>query len=595
MQRRLAAILAADVVAYSRLMAEDEAGTLDALKEHRRELIDPTIARHNGRTVKLMGDGALVEFASVVDAIACAAEIQAAMAGRNTGVPEARRITFRIGINLGDVIVEGDDIYGGGVNVAARLEALAEPGGICLSGTAYDTAYDKLDLVFEDLGEQQVKNIDQPVRTYRVVLDGEPGRGADAGVDAGAVPGAVPGAALALPDKPSLAVLPFANMSAEPDQEFFADGISEDIITELSKFRTLFVIARNSSFAFKGQSVDVKEVSARLGVRYVVEGSVRRAGGRVRITAQLIDAVDDSHIWAERYDRDLEDIFAVQDEVTRAIVSAIEPQLASSERLRARRKPTESLGAWECYQRGLWHIHQYRAEDAEEAIAFLGRAIELDPTFASAHAGLAFVLYYKVILGFSEDRPGDLARALAAGTAAVRLDENDPFAHVALGRVHTAKGEHDQAIDYCNRAIDLNPNYASAYFGRAHSLWMSGRPAEAVLSHDEAMRLSPRDPLLWAFHASKAIALILLERYEEALEHARQAQRQPNTALWAFMPEVSALGLMGRLDEARSALERVHRLKPDVTCSFATQVLPISRKADREHFVRGLKAAGVPE
>jgi len=585
MQRRLAAILAADVVGYSRLMADDEAGTLAALKAHRRELIEPAIARHSGRMVKLMGDGALVEFASVVDAIACAAEIQEAMNGRNAGVAEARRITFRIGINMGDVIVEGDDIYGGGVNVAARLEGLAEPGGICVSGTAYDTAHDKLDLVFESLGEQRLKNFDQPVRTYRVLLDGGPSRGTSGGV---------PSAALELPDKPSLAVLPFGNMSAEPDQEFFADGISEDLITELSKFRTLFVIARNSSFAFKGQAIDVKEVSAKLGVRYVVEGSVRRAGGRVRITAQLIDAVDDNHIWAERYDRDLEDIFAVQDEVTRAIVSAIEPQLASSERLRARRKPTESLGAWECYQRGLWHLHQYRAEDAEEAISFLERAIELDPTFASAHAGLAFVLYYKVILGFSPDRPKDLARALAAGSAAVRLDENDPFAHVALGRIHTAKGEHDQAIECCNQAIALNPNYASAYFGRAHSLWMSGRLAEAVLSHDDAMRLSPRDPLLWAFHASKAIALILLERYEEALKHARQAQRQPNTALWAFMPEVSALGLMGRTDEAKAALERVHRLKPDVTCSFATQVLPFSRQADREHFVRGLLAAGVP-
>jgi adenylate cyclase len=582
-QRRLAAILAADVVGYSRLMADDEAGTLAALKQHRRTLIDPAIARHNGRMVKLMGDGALVEFASVVDAIACAAEIQEAMAEHNAGVAEARAIVFRIGINLGDVIVEGDDIYGGGVNVAARLEGLAEPGGICVSGTAYDTAHDKLDLTFESLGEQQVKNIDQPVRTYRVVFGA--GRGRPTG----------PSSLLELPDKPSLAVLPFSNMSAEPDQDFFADGICEDIITELSKFRTLFVIARNSSFAFKGQAVDVKEVSAKLGVRYIVEGSVRRAGGRVRITAQLIDAVDDSHIWAERYDRDLEDIFAVQDEVTRAIVAAVEPQLASSERLRARRKPTDSLGAWECYQRGLWYLHQYREEDNKEALSFLARAIELDPTFATAHAGLAFALYYEVILGFSRDGPGDLAKALAAGTAAVRLDENDPFAHVALGRVHTAKGEHDEAIECCNRAIALNPNYASAYFGRAHSLWMSGRPAEALLSHDEAMRLSPRDPLMWAFQASRAIALILLERYEEALDYARRAQRHPNTALWAFMPEVSALGLMGRLDEARGALERVHRLKPDVTCSFATQVLPFSRAADREHFVRGLLLAGVPE
>jgi len=585
MQRRLAAILAADVVGYSRLMAEDEAGTLAALQDHRRALIDPAIGRHNGRVVKLMGDGALVEFASVVDAIACAAEIQAAMIARNADVAKARRITFRIGINLGDVIVEGDDIYGGGVNVAARLEGLAEPGGICVSGVAYDTAHDKLDVAFESLGEQKVKNIEQPVRTYRVLLEGGPGRQGNT---------ALPSAPLELPDKPSLAVLPFANMSAAPDQDFFADGISEDLSTELCKLRTLFVIARNASFAFKGQSVDVKEVSAKLGVRYVVEGSVRRAGSRVRITAQLIDAVEDSHIWAERYDRDLEDIFAVQDEVTRAIVAAIEPQLASSERQRARRKPTESLGAWECYQRGLWHLHQYRAEDNREALGFLERAIELDPTFATAHAGLAFALYYHVILGFSEDSPGDLARAFTAGTTAVRLDENDPFAHVALGRVHTAKGEHSEAIQCCDRAIALNPSYASAHFGRAHSLWMSGRPDEAVLSHDEAMRLSPRDPLTWAFQASKAIALILLERYEEALESARRAQRHPNTALWAFMPEVSVLGLMGRIEEARAALVRVHRLKPDVTCSFATQVLPISRATDREHFVRGLLAAGVP-
>jgi len=583
-QRRLAAILAADVVGYSRLMAEDEAGTLAALKQHRRTLIDPAIARHNGRMVKLMGDGALVEFASVVDAIACAAEIQEAMAEHNAGVAEARAIVFRIGINLGDVIVEGDDIYGGGVNVAARLEGLAEPGGICVSGIAYDTAHDKLDLEFESLGEQQVKNIDQPVRTYRVVFGGGPGRGRPTGLSA----------ALELPDKPSLAVLPFSNMSAEPDQDFFADGISEDIITELSKFRTLFVIARNSSFAFKGQSVDVKEVSAKLGVRYIVEGSVRRAGERVRITAQLIDAVEDTHIWADRYDRDLEDIFALQDEVTRAIVSAIEPELASSERQRARRKPTESLGAWECYQRALWHLHQYREEDDKEALSFLARAIELDPTFASAHAGLAFALYYHVVLGFSDDRSGDLARAFTAGTTAVRLDGNDPFAHVALGRIHTAKGEHDEAIQCCERAIDLNRNYASAHFGRAHSLWQSGRPAEAVRSHDEAMRLSPRDPLMWAFQASKAIALILLERYEEALDYARRAQRHPNTALWAFMPEVSALSLMGRIDDAKAALERVRRLKPDVTCSFATQVLPFSRAADREHFVRGLLLAGVP-
>ncbi len=587
MQRRLAAILAADVVGYSRLMGKDEAGTLERLMAHRAELIDPTIAAHGGRIVKLMGDGALVEFASVVAAVLCAAEIQEGMAGRNAGVAPDRRIELRIGINLGDVIVEGEDIYGDGVNVAARLEGLAEPGGICVSGTAYDTAHDKLDLAFESMGEQRMKNIERPVRAYRIRPPGAPAAGGEAADPAAG--------ALELPDKPSVAVLPFTNMSADPDQEFFADGIAEDIITELSKFRSLFVIARNSSFAFKGRSVDAKEVSGKLGVRYIVEGSVRRAGKRVRITAQLIDAVEDKHLWADRYDRDLEDIFAVQDEVTGAIVSAIEPRLGSSERQRAHRKPTESLGAWECYQRGLWHLYQYAAEDCEKALDFLRRAIDLDPTFAAAHAGLAFALYYGVILGFSGDREGDLARALEAGKAAVALDENDPFAQVALGRVHTVRGEHDTAIAACDRAIALNPSYASAHFGRAHSLWQCGRAAEAIASHDEAMRLSPRDPLLWAFMASKAIALIMLGRHDEGLDWARKAQQQPHTAIWAFMPEVSALGLLGRIEEARAALDRVRRLKPDVSVAFVDQALRITDAAYREHFVSGLLEAGLPE
>ncbi len=585
MQRRLAAILAADVVGYSRLMETDEAGTLAALKAHRAELIDPTVAAHNGRMVKLMGDGALTEFASVVDALLCAAAVQQGMAERNAEVPEKRRIAFRIGINLGDVIVEGEDIYGGGVNVAARLESLAEPGGICLSGTAYDTAHDKLDLEFESLGEQQVKNLDQAVRVYRVRLSNAP-TAADI---------ATPAPPLELPDKPSLAVLPFANMSADPDQEFFADGISEDIITELSKFHSLFVIARNSSFAFKGQSVDVKEISKRLGVRYVVEGSVRRAGKRVRITAQLIDAVDDKHLWAERYDRDLEDIFAVQDEVTHAIVSTIEPHLATTERQRVRHKPAESLGAWESYQRGLWHFYQYKAEDSARAAAFLQRAIDLDPAFSSAYAALSMTHYYSFILGFAEDRAAELILAYEAGKTAVSLDENNAFAHVAFGRVHTARGEHAAAIAACERAISLNPSFASAHFGKAHSLWQKGQPAEALPFYDEVMRLSPRDPLMWAFMGSKAIALILLSRYEEALECAREGQRVPHTALWTFMPEVSALGHLGRIEEAQSAIERVRAIKPDVSAAFVEQVLTFTHKADRDHFVEGLLKAGLPE
>jgi len=584
-KRKLAAILCADVVGYSRLMGADESGTLARLKAHRKELIDPTIAKHDGRMVKLMGDGALVEFSSVVDALACAVDVQRGMTERNHNEPSEQRIEFRIGINLGDVIIEGDDIYGDGVNVAARLEGLSDPGGICISESVRSATGNKLPIDYEFMGEQEVKNIAEAVRAHRVLMESEE----VANTTVTDKP------ELELPDKPSVAVLPFANMSADPDQEFFADGITEDIITELSKFRSLFVIARNSSFAFKGRSIDVKDVSTKLGVRYVVEGSVRRAGNRVRITAQLIDAVEDNHLWAERYDRDLEDIFAVQDEVTHTIVTTIEPHLASTERQRARRKPTESLGAWELYQRGLWHLYQNNAEDSTRALDFLQSAIDLDPTFASAHAGLAYALYYHVVLGYSQDRSGDLARALDAGKTAVMLDENDPFAHVALGRVYTIKGEHDTAIAACDRAIALNPNYASAYMGRAHSLWQAGRPAEALPSHDEAMRLSPRDPLMWAFVASKAIALILLGRYDEGLDWARKAQRQPSTAIWAFMPEVSALGLLGRIDEARAALERVKRIKPDVSCAFVDQALAFTHATDRDHFVSGLVKAGLKE
>jgi adenylate cyclase len=368
--------------------------------------------------------------------------IQKGMAESEPDLPEDQRIRLRIGVNLGDIIVEGSDIYGDGVNVAARLEALADPGSICVSGKVYEEVRTKLPTAFEDLGEQEVKNIAEPVRVYRWI---------DAAADP--MPGmARAEEALPLPDKPSIAVLPFTNMSGDPEQEYFSDGITEDIITELSKFHTLFVIARNSSFAFKGQALDVKQISSKLGVRYVVEGSVRRAGNRVRITAQLIDAAEDNHIWAQRYDRDLEDIFAVQDEVTFAIVTAIEPQLAITERKRALRKPPESLDAWESYQRGLWHMFQFKPEDRDTTLGFFHRAIELDPTFSSAYAGLGYALYVYIILGASPDRKSDLERAFETSQTAARLDEHDPFAWVALTRGHLLRGEPDAAITAADTA-----------------------------------------------------------------------------------------------------------------------------------------------
>jgi adenylate cyclase len=585
---KLTAILYADVAGYSRLTGDDELGT------HRRVMsaLDSAteiIKTSGGSVLRYAGDAILAEFSSVVAAANASVAIQKELQSRNRGTPEKQQIRLRIGINLGEVLEDRDEIFGQGVNLAARLEAAALPGGICVSAAVHEQIAGKVDIEFEDGGFEEFKNIAKPVHVFHW----QPGL-TTTGQD-GTATAKSSVADLVLPDKPSIAVLPFDNMSTDPEQAFFADGISEDITTELSKFRSLFVIARNSSFAFKGQSIDVKEVGRKLGVRYVVEGSVRRSRNRVRVTAQLVDAVDDKHLWAERYDRELEDIFAVQDEVTNAIVSTIEPHLASTERQRARRKPTESLGAWECYQRGLWHMYQYQRDDLSEALKLLERAIALDPTFSPAHAGLALSLYYFVILGFATDRDAELTRALDAGKTAVRLDENDPFAHVALGRVHTLNREHDTAIAQCDIAISLTPSYAHAHFGRAHSLWMSGRASEAIASHDEAMRLSPRDPILWAYMASKAIALIMLDRYEEGLDWALRAQQQPNTALWAFLPEASALALLGRTDEAHAALERARQLQHDVSVRFVDHTLPITDTDYRELFVGGLIEAGMLE
>src|SRR5271163_3282003 len=375
-ERRLAAILAADIAGYSRLIGADEEGTLARLKAHRREVIDPKIAEHKGRIVKTTGDGLLVEFASVVDALRCATEMQTAMAERNATMPAESRIEFRIGIHQGDIVVEDGDIFGDGVNIAARLEALAEPGGICVSARVQEDVAGKLDLAFEDIGEQELKNIARPVHVFRVTAKGV------------AQPNEQP-LALPLPDKPSVAVLPFTNMSSDPEQEFFADGIAEDIITALSRYPSLFVIARNSCFTYKGRAVDVKQVGRELGVRYVLEGGLRKAGNRIRVTAQLVEAETGKHVWAERYDRDLADIFPLQDEITEAVTVAVAPAIADAELHRAMRKPPGSLDAWAAYQRGLWHVSKYTPDDNALAQRFFQQAIDLDPTFSGAYGGLA--------------------------------------------------------------------------------------------------------------------------------------------------------------------------------------------------------------
>src|SRR5262245_16546221 len=409
-QRRLAAIVSADVAGYSRLMGRDESGTLAALKALRRDLIDPRIIEHGGRIVKTTGDGLLLEFASVVDAVRCVTEIQAAMAAHNADIPAERRIEFRVGVNIGDIIIDGDDIFGDGVNVAARLQELAAAGGICVSGRVQEDVRGKLDIAFEDAGEQQLKNIAWPVRVHRVKA-----HGATSAVSP----------QLALPDKPSIAVLPFQNMSGDAEQEYFADGITEDIITALSRIPSLFVIARNSSFAYKGKAIDIRQIGRELGVRYVLEGSVRKAGQRLRITGQLVEAETGSHLWADRFDSVLEDVFDLQDRVTMAVTGAIEPSVTQAEIRRANRKPTENLQAYDWLLRGLGERQLYSRDGFDRAIEMARRAIELDPRYAQAYAYLADWIVRRKINGWMEDESGETAEGVRFAHLAVQLAPND--------------------------------------------------------------------------------------------------------------------------------------------------------------------------
>ncbi len=596
-KRRLAAILAADVVGYSRLMGVDESGTRAALRTHRSEVLDSKITDHEGRIVSTAGDSVLAEFGSIVDAVRCAAEIQRAMGARNEAVAEDKRIQFRIGVNVGDVIVEGDDIHGDGVNIAARLESLAEPGGLCVSGKVVEEVRNKLDLVFEDRGEQTVKNIAQPIRVYAVSAKSEVPtlRGDDR-------------EALPLPSKPSIAVLPFDNMSGDSEQVYFSDGITEDIITALSRFSSLFVIARNSSFTYKNRAVDVKQVSAELGVRYVLEGSVRKAGTRVRITAQLVDGATGAHLWAERYDRDLDDIFALQDEITETIVGAIEPEVGSSERKRAKRRLPERLDAWESYQRGMLHFYQFTRDGFTEAHRLFEHSIELDPNFGAAHAALVVNDVWAYNTGFI-DSPEVLAEALRLARSAVALDERDPLAYRALGWAHMARGELDDAIAALETTVDLNPNFAEGYESLGASLCIANRYEDAIVPLKTAIRLSPRSPELWQPINLKAYCLLMLNRYEEAVECARRSIRAfeariPSSASdaapsdlhspvwWPYAHMASALGHLGRADEAKAALAGMLQRQPDFSRDFVMRVVRMRNPTHWVPWFEGLRKAG---
>jgi adenylate cyclase len=586
-ERRLAAILAGDVAGYSRLMGIDEEGTLAALKRHRRELVDPKIKEHRGRVVKLTGDGMLVEFASVVDAVRCAVEIQRGMAERNVEVPAERRIEFRIGLNLGDIIIDDNDIYGDGVNIAARLEALAEPGGICVSRIVRDQVRDKLDFSFADMGEQQVKNIARPVRTHRILLraeDVEP-MGAALAVASSARPAA---------QKPSIAVLPFANMSGDPEQEYFSEGITEDIITNLSRNRAFFVISRSTSFTYKGPAVDVGKVARELGVRYVLEGSVRRAGNRVRITAQLIDAEPGHHLWADRYDRELADVFAVQDEIAQSITGAIAPGIIAAEIRRALHKSPSQLDAWDRIMRAHWHIRRFTESDLAEARRLLGEAIALDPTNSMAHSDLAFARHFEAVFGWGEGPARSHAAFAEAARKAVALDDEDAGAHTAAALCELFSARHDEAQRRLRRALELDPNFAPAHGFLGNTNAFAGDCDAAMRHLEEAIRLSPRDPLLVLWHAGMGWAALSAGRFEETIEfEMRAAEANPEfTDTYAIL--AAACGLLGRAADARAALEQLLRRMPGLIVSDPRLDRPFARAADRERFLEGLRKAGMP-
>jgi TolB-like protein len=582
-ERRLTAILAADVAGYSRLTGMDEEGTHIQLKEHRRILVDPKISEHRGHVVKNTGDGMLAEFSSVVDAMHCAVEVQRGMSERNTGVPQEKRIEFRIGINVGDVIIDSGDIFGDGVNVAARLEGFAEPGGICVSGRVKEYAQGQLDLAFEDAGEQQLKNIARPVWVYRVRLEG-----------------AAKAAALTVSHKPSIAVLPFNNMSGDPEQEYFADGIVEEIITALSRFRGLFVIARNSSFIYKGRAVDVKQVGCELGVDYVLEGSVRKAGNRVRITAQLIDASTGAHLWADCFEGSLDDIFDLQDRATVNVVGAIAPQLEWAEIERAKHKTTESLDAYDHYLRGIASHHrgtrEFNREANEEALRLFYSAIELDPEFSSAYGMAASCYCPRKQNGWMRNRVQEIAEAQRLARRAAELGHYDATALCRSGYalaylVH----DFDAGAALIDRALALNPNLASAWRASGWVKIYVGEPELAIERFTRFIRQNPRDPAIFGTYHGIAVAHFCASRYDDASSWVEKAIAQAPNFAPAFRLAAASNALGERLEEAQRAMARMRELDSAYRISDVKDRIPFRRPEDLARYEEGLRKAGLPE
>jgi adenylate cyclase len=573
-ERRLTTILAADVVGYSRLMGEDEAGTLSMLRQRRREVVEPLLEKYSGRLVKLMGDGMLVEFASIVKAMKCAVEMQQGMESRNTALPTGSHMQLRIGINLGDVIVEGDDLYGDGVNLAARLEGLAEPGSICISETAYQHVRQKLPLAYQDLGEQRVKNFAAPVRIYRVSPR-----------SAGGAPDAPATAAMGS----SIVVLPFANISGEAEQEFFADGLTEDILTELSRFKHLFVISRNTAFKYKGRAVDVRQVARELSVQYVVEGSVRKAGNRVRVTVQLIDAEADRHVWAERYDQQLDDIFALQDEMTAAIVATLPGRLEAATGERVARKPTDNMAAYECVLAGKVLHHRSTRADNEAALRLLDRAVALDPNYAHAHAWRACTLGQAFVNGYSKDPQATFNEVVAEMQKALQLDSNDSDVHRLFAAVNIANGDFDKVAFHQQRALSLNPNDDLIVVQQGEMLTWIGQPEEGIVWIEKAMRLNPYHPERFWNHLARAY--FVARRYAEAIT-ALGHLTAPDHLHHALL--AASYAANGDEASARRHAAEVLKREPGFRVEKYMRTQHYKRKEDREHHYDALRKTGLP-
>ena len=584
--RKLAAIVSADVAGYSRLMGRDEAGTLQRLKAHRSELIDALIDKHGGRIVKTTGDGLLLEFPSVVAAVECCIAVQKGMVERNEGIDDDDSIRFRIGVHLGDVIVDDDDdIYGDGVNIAARLQEIGEVDGVCISEQVHGHISGRVDASFQEVGEQTLKNIAAPVRVWQWdVTTRLPVSNVDVSQPVAGFDG-----------RPAIAVLSFENMSGDLEQEYFADGIAEDILTRLAMWRWLPVIARNSSFTFKGKNVDVPEVGRALGARYVLEGSVRKAGNRVRITGQLIDADNGHHVWAEHYDGQLDDIFDLQDKITEAVVTALEPAVGKAEMKRAGQLASSDLGAWDTCQRGMWHFNKFTRDEFVVAYDLLQSAVEKKPDFSYALSYMSIIRIFEAMFTWTNDPVDTHRQAHQLAISATNVDPEDPIANMTLGFTLAFQGQHGAGIKTARRAIELNPSYAQAHQALGVILYFDGQIAEGLQEIEQAIRLSPYDTLMSVWQHSLSMVYYLHHDYDRSLEAADEAIRLASHSPQNYRGRALALAQVGRLDDARNAIGTLLELSPNYSIANALPSLRFRREEDLQHMIDGLRKAGLPE